>query len=158
MQNISWNIKIKGKPMSDICSAGTFYSDVMKKLTWNKFLLSSVMFGNKQPRYCILLINCLKVYKPCTTQLLTRLCIRILWLIGLTWQGCVPGLAHNQNFRNTAVCISLISRKSLRWETQQDCWQYIFQHFMHIAAQITTWFMHRTSWMVKAKDAILTDA
>jgi hypothetical protein len=30
MQNISGNININGKPMSGMCSAGTFYSDVKK--------------------------------------------------------------------------------------------------------------------------------
>lgn len=33
MQNLSWNINIKRKPLSGTCSAGIFYSDVMKKLT-----------------------------------------------------------------------------------------------------------------------------
>jgi hypothetical protein len=33
MQNISGNININGKPMSDMCSAGTFYLDVVKELT-----------------------------------------------------------------------------------------------------------------------------
>jgi hypothetical protein len=38
MPTISGNIDINGKPMSDMCSAGIFYVDVVKKININKFL------------------------------------------------------------------------------------------------------------------------
>jgi len=89
-----------------------------------------IMFGEKQPRLLYCINKVFKTLQIMHNLLLIQLCVRFLCIHRPTWQWGLPVPAHNQNFRNTAVWTSLISRKGIYWEAQQDHLQMVQRHIM----------------------------
>ena len=74
------------------------------------------MFAEKQPTLLYCINKLFKTFKVMYNLLLTELCVRFLCILRPTWQRGVPVPEYNQNIRNTAVWISLISCKGTHWE------------------------------------------
>jgi len=74
------------------------------------------MLAEKQPMLLYCINKVFKTLQVLYNLLLTQLCVRFFCILRPTWQRGVPEPEHNQNFRNTAVWISLISRKIIHWE------------------------------------------
>ena len=72
-----------------------------------------IMFGEKQPMLLYFINKLFKTLQVLCNLHLTQLCVRFLCILRPTWQCGVPVPANNQNFRNTAVWNSLISRKGI---------------------------------------------